>query len=301
MRNAYLVAAALLIAALVWVVYGPLGRGPESDIIHVTPPRPESPFSDGDLIPLPNAPRLIFASDPWLPYAGYDNPAEGPEGYIVEVLRAIYEPLGCQVEYVNGPWTECLENVEDGTYSGLAGCDVHESPRLVYPELSIGVTEPTFYVLNSTSWRYDGIDSLESIRLGVIQDYTYETAVDIYVRQNLRTDRIFVSRGGDALTRLILALEDGRIHAFIENRPVVEAALVELGVESGTIIEAGQLPGLELFVPFSPKLSNARTYADIFDQRLAILREDGRLEDILAGYDMRDWVDGTESPQEGDR
>jgi polar amino acid transport system substrate-binding protein len=299
MQNGYLITAVILLAGLAWVVYGPLNQEAEPDLIVISPLHPETPAPDADIIPLPDAPTLTFVSDPWMPYTGTANAAD--EGYAIDVLREIYEPLGYKVEYVPTPWSQALDDVENGAATALVCCHISEAPRLVYPQSPIAPMYAAFFVRGDSPWGYAGTESLEGIRLGVIQDYTYAAEIDAYIRQHSGTEQIFVARGTDALTRLIVALEEGRIDAFVENRPVGELALRELGIEPEAITIAGGVVAPDVFVAFSPALGDARAYADIFDKRLAQLQADGRLDEILAKYGMgRENGDQYPAP-EGDR
>jgi len=286
MRNWSLIAIAVIIfGVLIYIVYTPV-RDPYE------PNAALNPEDDVELPVVPNAMLLTFASDPWPPYAGTAGAEK--EGYIVDVLREIYEPLGYEVQYINQPWTRCLDDVRIGKLTGLAGCDVHEAPNLVYPRESIGSTIPTFFVLEGSTWRYTDLGSLADIRLGAIQDYTYERNIDIYIRQYSGTDSIMLARGTDALSRLMEALKAGKIDAFIENRPVVYSVLEAADPPIEGIVEAGSAPGLKLYVPFSPRVPGAREYATILDEELSKLRSDGRLAEILAEYGLNDWLDDTE-------
>ena len=279
MRGRYLIAAAVVaMMALVLVVYLPLWE-------HRSPGPQDEANSRGDS-DHSNSHVLVFASDPWPPYAG----AAGGEkqGYIVEILRDIYEPLGYQVRYVNKPWTRCIAETRSGQLTGLAGCDVQQAPDLMYPRETIGRTRPTFYVRKGEQWRFTGVDSLKAIRLGAIQDYTYQRDVDAHIRKNAGGGRILLTKGNDAMARLIQALRGGRIDAFIENEPVAKIAIESSG-SAADIVSAGQTEGLDLFVPLSPRATDARRLARDFDRGITRLRASGRLAEILSTYGLADW------------
>ena len=281
MRGRYLIAAAVLaMILLALLVYRPFltprshrpGNGSPTT-------RSVGPDTHGSHV-------LVFASDPWPPYAG--DAAGEKQGYIVDVLRTIYEPLGYEVKYVNKPWTRCIAETRSGRLTGLAGCDVHEAPDLVYPRETIGRTRPTFYVRKGDKWRFTGVASLQSIRLGAIQDYTYERKVDVYIHKQAGGDRILLTKGNDALLSLIQALRTGRIDAFIENAPVASAVLESSGF-AGDVEPAGETEGLDLYVPLSPQIQGVRRLARDFDRGLNRLRDGGRLAEILKRYGLADW------------
>ena len=234
--------------------------------------------------------ELLFCSDPWVPYAGHAGSEN--EGYIIDILRAIYEPLGYRVKYINAPWSRCVRNTRDGKFSALAGADFDEVPDFVFPKKSIGVTRPTFFTLKDRDWTYDDIESLLEIKLGGIQDYTYSEGVDKYLRQHQDDDNVLLVKGEDPLERLIKALEVGRIDAFVENAPVVYATIQRMGLDVNDFRDAGHaMPGVILYIPFSPKIHESRQYAEIFDRDIHKLRHTGQLDMILKHYNIPDWLE----------
>jgi len=232
--------------------------------------------------------ELIFCSDPWSPYAGQEDAEK--EGYIVDVLRAIFEPKGYTVEFVNLPWTRCIKDTRDGRISGMAGADVLEVPDFIFPTATVGVTTPRFFVNAGSPWRFVNVQSLTSVVMGVIQDYTYADSIDRYIQRSQGSERLHMVKGNDPLGRLIEALHNRRIDTFVENAAVAHHALAAAGLD-GQIVEAGGPDaGVRLFVPFSPKLPKATEYARMFDEGIAELRSSGRLGEILAEYNLTEWI-----------
>lgn len=232
---------------------------------------------------------LVFASDPWPPYAGHAG--EKPAGYVVDILHAIFTPAGYQVRYVNKPWTRCLEETRSGQLTGLAGADVRECPDFVFPQESVGVTQPTFFVRKDNPWQYEGVPSLAKVRIGMIQDYTYAPEVDQYMEEHAGTDRVVAMKGNDALERMIQAVEAKSIDCFVENAPVVHYTMVHRKqTEERNIRSAGgPAEGVRLFMAISPLRRDARKLADLYDVGIRRLRASGELRKILAAYDLTDW------------
>lgn len=233
--------------------------------------------------------KLKFCSDPWSPYAGYaDKPLQG---YIVDVVRAIYEPLGYEIEYVNVPWSRCIRDARDGVFHALAGADIDEVPDFVFPTQPIGTTKPQFFIRHDFPWKFESIESLDNIRLGSIKDYTYSASLDTYIREHQSDKRMTIVTGVDALEQLITLLQAGRIDAFIENAPVVRFMLSKMDIETNQIKSAGT-PGVGvlLYVPFSPKYQESRELVTIFDRGINQLRSNGQLNEILSTYQVEDWL-----------
>jgi polar amino acid transport system substrate-binding protein len=271
----------LLIGTRVYIAYNPLfsASGRDAMYAHMYDEQEKNDV---------RANIVTFCSDPWVPYAGYED-AEQP-GYIIDVLRAIYEPLGHEVRFVNLPWSRCLRDTRNGVVSGLAGADFHEAPDFIFPKEAIGVTWPTFFTSVDSEWTYSGPESLKDAVIGIIQDYTYSRDFDDYVRRAHKTERVYTVTGQDALAQLIAAVRDGKITAFVENMPVVYQTLKELGADSDSLRNAGSAgPGAILFVPFSPRVPASFQYADQFDEGIERIRESGELDAILSVYGVSDW------------
>ncbi len=276
----------IIIFALIFLTYSPVYFPPRHAIEEKQPTEEESYNLKSTLA----TDELIFCSDPWPPYAGYAGTEH--EGYIIDILREIFEPSGYKVQYINVPWSRCIRDTRDGVITALAGADIDEVPDFVFPEETIGITRPAFFVRSDNKWNFQGIKSLENIKLGSIQDYTYEAELDEYIRRYQDTDRTLIVKGNDALIRLITAVQTGRVGTLIENAPVVYDTLRQMGINPGELKEAGAPKiGVRLFVPFSPKFVESRKYTRIFDRRILELRESGRLRSILAVYEINDWLD----------
>ncbi len=277
MRNWSLIGVAIFVfGVLIYIVYAPALRPTPTAIYNI----------DVGPSPLSETHTLTFGSDIWPPYtdvAGADN-----EGYLVDLLREVYEPMGYEVRYVNRPWDRCIEMVRRGEMTGLIGAHIHEAPDLVYPHESVGIATPAFFVLKDTSWEYTGVSSLPQVRLGAIQGYVYETNIDIYIRQNQDTDRVILAKGNDAPQRLLDALRIGRIDTCAITPPVAYHVLKSMGLPPDTIKVAGTEPGLPLFIGLSPRTPDARVHAQLFDQRYVELRDSGRLKELMARYGLND-------------
>jgi polar amino acid transport system substrate-binding protein len=154
----------------------------------------------------------------------------------------------------------------------------------------LGRTQPAFFAKVDHPWTFAGVGSLDAIRLGVIQDYTYEAKLDRYIHQNRNTARIYLAKGNDALQRLISLVLAGRIDTFVENAPVVYYTLSQMGIGASSLRECGSpKQGVDLYLPFSPKMRQSKTWAQQFDEGIERLRKTGQLEKILRPYNLKPW------------
>ena len=72
---------------------------------------------------------LRIRADSWMPFNG--DPASEKPGYVVEVLREIFGPLGIKVDYQIMPWASALKAAEAGEIDGVIGANKKEAVNLV--------------------------------------------------------------------------------------------------------------------------------------------------------------------------
>jgi ABC-type amino acid transport substrate-binding protein len=85
---------------------------------------------------------LTFASDPYCPW-NCDDPVN--KGIAVDILKAIFEPKGYKVEYINMPWTNALKNVRQGKFTGVMIASLNSDTKdFIFPKTAI-VDNNTYY------------------------------------------------------------------------------------------------------------------------------------------------------------
>jgi polar amino acid transport system substrate-binding protein len=248
-------------------------------------PAPEDPRA------APTTPRVVtICSDPWMPYAG-ESGAGADEGYVVALARAALQRGGYQVRYVVAPWSRCIADVQAGRWDAIACVDAREVPDAVYPEEPVGETRPSFFVRRDSKWRYQGLASLEEIRLGAIQGYAYADEVDGWIKAHAGDDRhLFLASGTEPLRRLFEMLEAGRLDAIIESPLVAAWTAHRLGRPSGPLREVGVVgPLVPIYLAFSRRTPDGAALARAFDAGLRALRAEGKVAPLLARYGVPAW------------
>lgn len=232
--------------------------------------------------------EIIVCSDPWPPIA--NPPTGGREGYAIDLLRGIFEPLGYRVRYLGNPWSRCIRETREGVCTALVGCYAQEVPGFILPQEPLGISEQTFYTSALSTWTYSTPESLHGVMLGAIQDYSYGHELDAVFARAGRSLRIVRLTGNESLPRLIDMVLNGRLHAVVENRTVMEYTLSRLGKPASILRRAGganERP--PIFAGFSPSRPDALALAAAFDQGVRAMRADGRLKELLGRYGLVDW------------
>lgn len=234
------------------------------------------------------AETLSIRADIWPPYN--DEPKSNKPGYMVMVLMEIFLRQGYILDYQILSWDESLDAVRKGQFNAVIGASKDDAPDFIFPKESFGISDTSFFVKPETKWKFNGINSLKKVRLGIIEGYAYDEDLDAYIMANKLTDRIVVSTGDDPMKDLILKLQSGQIDAIAEDSNVMMSSLLSGKIPFKGIVSAGSLKDkANLYIAFSPKNPKSKELAAKFDAGIKDLRNSGKLQAILGLYGLTDW------------
>lgn len=238
-----------------------------------------------------NAQTVIsFRADNWYPYNG--KPSDAKPGYVIEVLKAVYEPKGFKVDYQVMPWKRAISDGEKGEHNAIIGAIKADAPTFIFPEEPAATSDTTFFVKKNTKWKYAGVESFAGKRLGVVASYSYGDPLDAYIKANGANPALINESSGDAATEQgIKKLQAGRLDIYVETSNVFWAQVDKLSISRDDFVAGGMMAEPDpLFVAFSPAKSESKEYAIIFTEGIRSLRKSGELAKILAKYGVSDWA-----------
>jgi len=232
---------------------------------------------------------IILVADVWPPYNC--TPQDNNEGYMVDVAREIFEPLGYKVDYNIVPWPRALAGTLEGSYDGAIGCSRSEGPELVFPDQELVLTSVAFFTLADNPWQFAGEASLNNVRLGVAKVYDYVDWLDAYiVREADGHDKVQAVTGYRPLEQNIRKLVNKEIDVLVGNGDTVKYESRQLGL-ADKIKKAGNDPyRMPCFIAFSPNTPSGSRLAAELDEGMRRLRSTGRFAEILAAYGLTDWA-----------
>lgn len=232
---------------------------------------------------------ITIRADEWLPYNGGSNMK--PPGYMIEMADAIAKKNGHTLDYRNMPWENAVEAVRSGLTDCLVGAYKSDAPDLMFPSKGWGRSANAFYGFKENAWRYNGLDSLKTVRVGIAEGYSYGDEFDAYFEANKAdaTKVVVVEVIGRAIVRLIARVVSRRIDVFIEDTNVATYGLKSAGIDD-RIVSLGLAGELnDMYIACTPKTPRGRELADMFDRGADELRKSGELATILAHYSLSDW------------
>jgi polar amino acid transport system substrate-binding protein len=231
---------------------------------------------------------ITIVADLWLPYTGE---TKGQKGYLIELAEEAFRLQGISVRYQNLPWKRAILSIQNGDVNAAAGAYKSDVPNAVFTKAPLGASQNHIFVHKHSGWKYDGLKSLETIRLGAILNYSYGEQIDSYINAKNGSDRVYLVSSDNPQKRLIEMLLLGKIDAFIEDVQVMKHVFRSMKKEGEEIVSAGSAgPLQDVYIAFSPaRKEESEKLAQILDDGLVQLRKSGKLEKILSRYQLKDW------------
>jgi polar amino acid transport system substrate-binding protein len=165
-------------------------------------------------------PSLLMVADSWCPYNC--EPSALKRGYMIDVLEKV---LGqhYQLSYQLIPWTRAVSMVQDDKAQLLVASTFSESPQLK-PSVLLGAGRICFFARKDNPWRYNSINDLKGLRLGVVQDYTYDDGgpLDAFLASSREQNAtgFEIATGANAIETSFRKLNAGRMDVVLENENV---------------------------------------------------------------------------------
>jgi polar amino acid transport system substrate-binding protein len=234
------------------------------------------------------ADSITIRADPWLPYNGLGNKA--PAGYMIDLAEKIARSNGHTINYANMPWDDALAEVRKGTYDCVVGAARDDADDFMFPGVSWGKSQNAFFGMIESPWRYTGMESLDAIRVAVIDSYSYSDELDAYIEAH-KTDGKVVTITGirRATMSAVSQLVSRKADVFVEDVNVMQQTLNTMQM-TDRVVNKGTLDELtDVYIACTPAKPRGKQYAQMFSDGLVALRASGELQAILDGYGLKDW------------
>jgi polar amino acid transport system substrate-binding protein len=235
-------------------------------------------------------PRLIMVGDNWCPYNC--APDANRRGYMVDILERVLSPH-FELTYRLEPWTRAIKLVETNEAQLLIATPSTTANKIV-TSVPLGVDRSCFFVRKDNPWRYKQISDLVSVRLGVVQDYSYDDngPLDTLISQyrERKDPKLESAFGANAMQTNFLKLKGGRMDVLIENENVGNYIIQESKMQNSIGIANCITHHVSTtHVAVASKRSDAKAIVMLINSGLRELRRTGELKNILKPYGMSDW------------
>jgi polar amino acid transport system substrate-binding protein len=225
--------------------------------------------------PLPS--KVRFAAADWCPYTCADG-----SGIISDYLREVLATANIELEVLVIPWSRALHEARFGHIDGLLTLVPGEAQNILMPTTPTMTYQDCFYQRADNTWRYQGVPSLQQQVLGVVQDYSYNPALDDYIA-TARVGQVHTMSGSQPSQRLITMLMRERVDVYLDDFRVSAHAMRQMGVDV-EFNSGGCLPAKPLYLGVSAQPAWAMTLVSWLNQALERKDNQQRLHAIIERY-----------------
>ena len=216
----------------------------------------------------------IAVEDDWAPYASMRADGSGPEGFAVDLVREVFASQSLQVEFLVVPFSRCLHYAETGITSGCFNATIIDGNRDTYHWHTTPMFEEELAIFGHASDPVERMSAadLEGKTLGYTLGYTYPTAL----MENPRITRFGV-QSDDQLLQMLAAQ---RVQYILINEMPGLLRMSQLPEVNGRVKKVGTVSSDGFWVAFSKADGNGERLAQVFEQGLQTLFQNGRYEEL---------------------
>lgn len=231
--------------------------------------------------------NITIAGDQWCPINCAQESTE--QGFMIEAAREALAFQGFEITYLEMPWKRAVNLARSGQIDAIVGAFEGDAPDFVFPQRALLKISPSsLFGLSELDWQFDGLASLNHVKLGAIGGYDYGDALNSFIRANLKSDdnRIIQIFGDDASRRSIELLRKRRADVIVEADVVFwQNVNNQNDAESFKQIAVLSKPE-DCFIAFSPALARSKKVANALHEGLQILEQNGRLTALANKYQI---------------
>lgn len=228
--------------------------------------------------------KFSLGFDVWEPYQ-YADVSGNVVGLDIEVISAVIEEMGCEVNYIQDTWVKSLEELRKGEVDMLLGASKTEArEQFALFSDAYRMEEFSLYVRkdddkhNAYQTIEDFIDNHSSI--GIVEGYFYGPSISIMLDGSATSKFFMTSIIGELnVARLLDQDIDGYLEdSFIGASILRRKGLSEYIVAHGLTIKTG-----DIYVMFSKESISADQVTD-FNAALAKVKTSESYADIMQRY-----------------
>lgn len=236
-----------------------------------------------------HAQELVVQADHWCPYNC--QPGTAAPGYAIEMLQAVFEPIGRKIKYETVPWDRALWQVREGGAGAAVAATKLQAEKygLLIGHETVGYSGDCLYVPASDQRKFSNGSDLDALNsVAIVSGYTYVGHIGAWLARPENKRKIHAQRGESPAEINARNLALGRLDGVIENAQVMGQIMFKLGLTDQFVaVECN--PRTSVFIAFSPKLANVEQVVKEFDDGVEKLRQSKQLAKILAKYGQTDW------------
>lgn len=236
------------------------------------------------------AEEVVVATTTYCPLV-CENDAEKREGVMHDVLKAAFKDTEYELRFENIPYGRAIQGTLDGRYDAVSFAGTANSPNFVFVRNFVMTNIVQFAVPKDSTWKYDGIDSVKAIRVGVPMGFrTGNVALDEYINYPDSPGRVLqASNPNPTLAQQfnIERLLTGRLDAMLCGSLAFSYIASSMGVADEIRLEPTPVVKFHNHLAFSPAHPQALKLRKLVEEKIDRMQTDGTLPAILHRYGLK--------------
>ncbi|MEX0300353.1 MAG: substrate-binding periplasmic protein [Kordiimonas sp.] len=205
-------------------------------------------------------------------------------GFLVDIVNEVFQNSPYELEFHTVPWSRAIMRVRAGTADALLSPSKSEAPELLFPKYAIGYQRMCFFTKKSSTWRFEGIESLKGVSIGMATN-TSVRELEAYFTQNKAQFHTmpYTKDYVELSTNMLLS---GRFDTFIFTLKSAIHQITKLGLQN-KVATSGCLEEVPIYMAFAPNKAYSNELIEFFDNRFEYLAGTGRFDAIRSKYQIR--------------
>ena len=216
-------------------------------------------------------------------------PKEHKDGYIIDILEEVFNNSSYTLNIKTYPWTRAIAMTRQGQVLALLSPAKAEAPDLKFPKLEVGKQMMCFFTKKDSTWKYDGIKSLNNLKIGIASDTSIEE-LNEYVKNN-KSQFQFLPYSKNYIPQSLKKLQNNRFNTFLFTKNSTIYKINALGLENNFKI-AGCVSSANIYMAFTPNSKfkdEVREIMEYFDTKMQALKKTKVIEKIMQSYGLSPW------------
>lgn len=230
--------------------------------------------------------RLQVGYYDWCPYTCYPEMATGGQGYLVEIIRAVYKRANIPITLEYKPYARILLEMERGRLDLVAGATLEESEPYLTPSLPQGFYTGGFFGKPTANW----VTNYETLRkagkVAIVNGYEYNSRP--YELLKIASPHQVISMSGDFIyERMFQLVALDRVAFIHDDIRAMTHYIRSLGYQGLIEYKGGRTNKSPIYITFSKTSKNAKRALAVFNEQFAELLGTAALEEILIKYEIQ--------------
>jgi polar amino acid transport system substrate-binding protein len=234
---------------------------------------------------------ISFLTDESPPYTILSLDERKLNGFMIDIVKEVFIPKGYKIDIRFVSYARSIVEVQNGNANGVLLVAENTAPGLIFLKTPMSKDKVVFFVRKGTEWKYNGINSLENMRIASGYGYDYaDKEINEYIqtKEKEKSPLIQLITGEDInmrnfakllLNRVDIVIATEKIGVYVAKQNDIYDQIKKAGTSRNEIIAQ---------TGFNPNDPSSMIYADILSSGVLELRKSGRMKQILSQYGLSD-------------